>query len=123
MQSFSQHANDAPYQEIIPDLPSKENSLKKFFLDLGILLYKNYKIFIRNIKGSCCLLISPFFICLLIYLFQLISNEVSDIHVVNPPVLTPDNKLTKCIGDQCVSVGKFKINVKYKGLQKKPLLL
>lgn len=89
-------ANEIPQQSA--------STLKKFFFDIRLLLWKNFLIFKRNYISTLFVLFSPLFICLLLLLFQYISNYVASETQLNPPLLTT-SLLPKCLGSGCKTLG------------------
>ena len=79
-------------------------NIYKFFFDIWLLLWKNYLIFTRNYVSTLFVLLSPLFICLLLLLFQYVSNYVANENEINPPIIQT-HLLPKCYGDGCTTFG------------------
>lgn len=78
--------------------------ISKQIFDINLLLWKNLLIFSRNSISTFIVIFSPFFICLVLILFQYISNYVANENELNPPIMHAP-LLPKCLGIDCTTFG------------------
>lgn len=96
---------DINYQEV-PD--NEFDNRPEFFTHLKVLLWKQYLTQIRSKKSIICVCLSPFFLCLILFLIQI--SVSAGLQYDNPnPVITPLAPFPKCTpmmeGNSCVSLG------------------
>ena len=79
-------------------LPSSSSSQlnHKFYTHLKLMLWKNFLIFKRNCLSTLLILLTPVFVCLLLYGLQFICEEYSSINSIKDPEIVPVTALTKC---------------------------
>lgn len=70
------------------------------------LVWKNLMVAQRNRCSSLFQFLSPILVCLIVLGFQVLTNSVIGIKVVNPPVYPIDTKLSKCYKpSNCTTIG------------------
>ena len=82
---------------------SEKTSTQLFFMHLRLLLWKNYKLFSRNLKLTCFQLATPVFFCLLIVYLQWLADSFTTMSLPNPS--RDVGPMNKCRGDGCITIG------------------
>ena len=74
----------------------------------GLLTWKNFIVQKRSWKSSVCQLVSPFVLCLILYMWQLVANSFNQRIDLNPEIAQA-NYLEKCKPgagqDSCTTLG------------------
>jgi hypothetical protein len=84
----------------------KLSSIDRFFMQTNLMIWKNYLIFLRNIKMTIFQLLTPIFICVLLILMQFILDEFSTGYINKDPELIPLENIAQCkFPDDCITIG------------------
>ena len=76
----------------------------KFFLQVGLLMKKNYLLFKRNLKITLFQIITPIFFTVLLVYLQWIAKSMSSFENKNPGVENVP-LIPKCFGEDCITIG------------------
>lgn len=91
------------------EAPDREfDNRPEFFTHLKVLIWKQYLTQIRSKKNIICICLSPFILCLILFLIQVTVS--AGLQYDNPsPLVTPAAPFPKCTpmrgASSCVSIG------------------
>jgi hypothetical protein len=87
-------------------IKSKLGCWGKFWKQVGLMSWKNWLVFSRNLKPTLFLFSTPVAICLLLILLQTLVNNFSEGLVNRNPDLIPLTNLDRCMyPNDCTTIG------------------
>lgn len=86
-----------------PDTPQIKTS--SFRTQVKLLLHKQFLVFTRNFKSTLFQIFTPVFLCIFLVCLQQLADYSMSTQVDKHPSVFQVNKIPKCYGSECITVG------------------